>query len=173
MLIFPLMGFALGGFPTPSGKCELYSPGELAAGRDPLPRYIPPHEDPQTQPQLAARFPLQMITPPTPAFLNTTFANMPGALKKAGEQRVEIHPNDAKARNIADGDAVRVFNGRGSFQAKAVVGESVSPGVTVAFGIWWNKRAGGANVNAITSTALTDQGGGATFYDNLVEIERV
>jgi anaerobic selenocysteine-containing dehydrogenase len=164
--------FAHGNFPTPSGKCELYSPGEAAAGRDPLPHYIPPHEDPQTKPELSTRFPLQMITPPTPAFLNSTFANMPGALKKAGEQRVEIHPNDAKARNIADGDAVRVFNGRGTFRAKAVVGETVKPGVVVSFGIWWSKLAGGANVNSITSTALTDQGGGATFYDNLVEIER-
>src|SRR5262249_13675842 len=42
--------FAEGGFGTPSGKCELYSPGMAALGLDPLPTYTPPHEDPQTRP---------------------------------------------------------------------------------------------------------------------------
>src|SRR5205823_8688746 len=56
--------FADGKFPTPSGKCELYSQREARAGRDPLPHYRPPHEDPQTRPELAAKYPLQMVTPP-------------------------------------------------------------------------------------------------------------
>ncbi len=164
--------FASGNFPTASGKCELFSPGEAAAGRDPLPYYIPPHEDPQTKPELAAKFPLQMITPPSPSFLNSTFVNVDVLRKKAVEPQIEMHPNDADRRSITSGDAVRVFNDRGSFRAKAVVGDSVKPGVVVAFGIWWNKYTdGGANCNAITSTALTDQGGGATFFDNLVEVE--
>jgi anaerobic selenocysteine-containing dehydrogenase len=69
---------------------------------------------------------------------------------------------------------VRVRNGRGSFRAKAVVGDTVRPGVVVSYGIWWNKHTpDGVNVNTTTSTALTDQGGGATFYDNLVEVEGV
>jgi anaerobic selenocysteine-containing dehydrogenase len=66
---------------------------------------------------------------------------------------------------------VRVFNDRGSFRAKAVVGGSVKPGVVVTFGIWWSKHtADGVNCNVTTSTALTDLGGGATFFDNLVEV---
>src|SRR5262249_868541 len=64
--------FAEGGFDTPSGKCELYSAALEKRGLDPLPTYIPPHEDPQTRPDLAARFPLQMISPPVPSFLNST-----------------------------------------------------------------------------------------------------
>ena len=164
--------FAEGNFPTPSGKCELYSPGEAAAGRDPLPHYIPPHEDPQTKPELAAKFPLQMITPPSPSFLNSSFVNVDVLRKKAGEPRIEISVHDAIVRTIATGDTVRVFNDRGSFMAKAIVGDSVKPGVVVAYGIWWNRYTdGGANCNAITSTALTDQGRGATFFDNLVEVE--
>ena len=164
--------FAAGNFPTPSGKCELYSLGEAAAGRDPLPHYIPPHEDPQTKPELAAKFPLQMITPPSPSFLNSSFVNVDVLRKKAGEPRIEISAHDAAARTLATGDTVRVFNDRGSFRAKAIVGDSVKPGVVVAYGIWWNRYTdGGANCNAITSTALTDQGRGATFFDNLVEVE--
>jgi len=164
--------FAEGKFPTPSGKCELHSPSEAAAGRDPLPHYIPPHEDPQTKPELAALYPLQMITPPSPSFLNSTFVNVDVLRKKAGEPTVEMHARDANVRSLATGDTVRVFNGRGSFRAKVSVGETVKPGVVVAYGIWWNKYTdGGTNCNAITSTALTDLGGGATFFDNLVEVE--
>ena len=51
---------------------------------------------------------------------------------------------------------------------------SVRPGVAVATGIYWNKLTrGGTNVNNTTSSALTDMGGGATFFDNLVEVRAV
>ncbi len=163
--------FAAGGFGTPSGKCELSSPREAAAGRDPLPHYVPPHEDPQTRPELAAKYPLQMVSPPTPAFLNSTFANVPALRKTAGEPVVEINPADAAPRGIADGQPVRVFNDRGGFRARAVVGGTVRPGVVATFGTYWRKHApDGVNCNVTTSTALTDIGGGATFFDNLVEV---
>jgi anaerobic selenocysteine-containing dehydrogenase len=165
--------FADGKFPTPSGKCELFSPAEQKAGRDPLPHYIPPHEDPQTQPELAAKYPLQLITPPTPSFLNSTFVNVDTLRQRAGEPVVEMNPADAAPRGIVHGQKVRVRNDRGSLLAKAVVGETVQPGVVVSFGIWWNRYTpDGVNVNTVTSTKLTDQGGGATFYDNLVEVEK-
>ena len=64
----PYPPFADGVFPTPSGKCELYSERMQADGLDPLPTYIPPREDPQTRPDLAARFPLQLLSPPRPQF---------------------------------------------------------------------------------------------------------
>jgi anaerobic selenocysteine-containing dehydrogenase len=164
--------FAEGGFPTPSGKCELYSPGMAARGLDPLPAYVPPHEDPQTRPDLAARYPLQMVSPPAPPFLNSTFANVASLRRQAGEPTLEIHPVDAASRGVVDGAAVRVFNGRGSFRARAKVGESVRPGVVVTLGLWWARdTADGANCNGTTSTALTDLGGGATFFDNLVQVE--
>lgn len=163
--------FAEGHFPTPSGKCELYSEREARAGRDPLPHYVPPHEDPQTRPDLAAKYPLQLLTPPAPEFLNSTFVNIDALRNSAGERNLEIHPKDAVARGITDGQMVRVFNGRGRFRAQAIVGESVKPGVVVSLGLWWRKFTDdGANCNATTSTATTDLGGGATFFDNLVEV---
>ena len=163
--------FATGEFPTPSGKCELFSAREARAGRDPLPHYVPPHEDPQTKPELAAKYPLQLLTPPATSFLNSTFVNVDTLRKSAGERTLEIHPTDAAKRGIADGQMVRVFNGRGRFRAKAVVGESVKPGVVVSLGLWWRKFTDdGANCNTTTSTATTDMGGGGTFFDNLVEV---
>jgi anaerobic selenocysteine-containing dehydrogenase len=163
--------FAAGEFPTPSGKCELYSEREARAGRDPLPHYAPPHEDPQTRPDLAAKYPLQLLTPPAAPFLNSTFVNVDALRKPLGERTLEIHPEDAAARGIADGQAVSVFNARGRFRAKAVLADSVKPGVVVSLGLWWRKWTDdGVNCNATTSTATTDLGGGATFFDNLVEV---
>jgi anaerobic selenocysteine-containing dehydrogenase len=163
--------FAEGGFGTPSGKCELYSPQMAARGLDPLPTYTPPHEDPQTRPDLAARYPLQMVCPPAPEFLNSTFVNIATLRQAAGEPTVEIHPADAAARGIRDGQLVRVFNDRGSFRAKAVVGATVKAGAVVTQGIWWNRyTSDGVNCNTTTSSRLTDLGAGATFFDNLVEV---
>ena len=164
--------FAQGGFGTPSGKCELHSPALAAKGLDPLPTYTPPHEDPLTRPDLAARFPLQLLSPPEPRFLNSTFVNVDRLRAQAGEPTVHVHPLDAEARGLSNRQVVRVFNDRGSFRAMALVGETVKEGVAVSQGIWWNKLVpDGANCNSTTSTRLTDFGGGATFFDNLVQIE--
>jgi anaerobic selenocysteine-containing dehydrogenase len=164
--------FATGGFGTPSGKCELYSERLVQQGLDPLPTYTPPHEDPLIRPELAARYPLQMLSPPVPSFLNSTFVNIDTLRAEASVPTVQIHPRDASARAIEPGQWVRIHNDRGSFQARAVVGETVKPGVVVSQGVWWNRfTPDGVNCNTTTSTALTDFGGGATFFDNLVEIE--
>jgi anaerobic selenocysteine-containing dehydrogenase len=163
--------FAEGGFGTPSGKCELYSARMAKLGLDPLPTYTPPHEDPLTRLDLAARFPLQLLSPPEPSFLNSTFVNIDALRRQAGEPTLQIHPRDAAARGIEDGMTVQVFNDRGGFSARAVVGESVKEGVVVSQGVWWNKYAAdGVNCNTTTSTRLTDLGAGATFFDNLVEV---
>jgi anaerobic selenocysteine-containing dehydrogenase len=80
---------------------------------------------------------------------------------------------DAASRQIGDGDMVRVWNDRGECLLVARVSERVKPGVAVALSIWWNKLSPGhSNVNQTVSQALTDLGGGATFYDNLVEVAK-
>ena len=74
-------------------------------------------------------------------------------------------------RGIRDGDWVCVFNDRGRFRARAKVGTTVKSGVVVTLGNWWNKYTqDGVNCNTTTSARLTDLGGGATFFDNLVEV---
>ena len=81
---------------------------------------------------------------------------------------------DAKARGIQDGDQVRAFNERGSCTLHAVVTTRAREGVVVSPSVWWNKLSPGrANINQLTSQKLTDMGGGATFYDALVEVERI
>ena len=161
-----------GGFATDSGKCEFFSQALADQGIDPLPGYTPPAESVASAPELATRFPLQLVSPPSPHFLNSTFANVPSLKSAAGEPEIEIHSDDAASRGITDGAPVRIHNDRGWFRAKASVGDSVRDGVVVATGIWWNKHVeGGWNANATTPTRLADLGGGSTLFDNLVEVE--
>lgn len=165
--------FAHGHFPTPSGRCEFASPRLAALGLDPVPDYVAPYESAASAPELAQRFPLAIISPPARNFLNSTFVNVTSLRDTEGEPGLEIHPHDAQPRGIADGDPVDVYNDRGGFQLRARVSDRARPGVVVALSIWWKKLAGDhKNANEVTHQRLTDMGGGATFYDCLVEVRR-
>jgi anaerobic selenocysteine-containing dehydrogenase len=165
--------FAEGGFPTPSGKCEFYSESAAKLGLDPLPTYTPPRENVLANPERAKRYPLAFISPPCRNFLNSSFANLRFALASEKEPRLDIHPDDARARGIAEGEQVRVFNDRGSFSVKAAVSTRARPGCVVAPSVWWRKLSpDGRNANDVTSQAIADMGGAATFYDCLVEVAK-
>jgi anaerobic selenocysteine-containing dehydrogenase len=167
----PYAPFAAGGFGTPSAKCELYAPSLETLGLDPLAGYVPPRESVATAPELAARYPLAFISPPAHHFLNSTFSAQPTFVRRESEASLTIHPRDAAARGIEPGRMVRVFNDRGEFLARARVSEDARPGVVVGLSIWWAKMCpGGRNANAVTGQELTDLGGGATFYDVLVDV---
>jgi len=166
----PFVPYAEGNFPTPSGKCEFVSARLGAMGIDPLPTYTPPLELPETAPELAARFPLVLISSPRHFFLNSTFVNIE-SLRKNAEPECVLHAADAERRGIAEGARVIVFNARGEFTALARVGDQVREGVVWAPSIWWAKLApDGTTANATTSQRETDMGGGPVFYDNLVEV---
>jgi anaerobic selenocysteine-containing dehydrogenase len=172
-LNMPEAPFADGGFPTPSGKCEFYSESMLVDGLDPLPTYIPPHESCASNPDLAKKYPLAMISPPARNFLNSTFVNVESLRDTEGEPHLDIHPFDATARGIGEGDRVRIFNDRGSFVAKARVTDKVRQGLVAGLSIWWKKfSADGKNANEVTSQRLTDMGNAPTFYDVLVQVEK-
>jgi anaerobic selenocysteine-containing dehydrogenase len=165
--------FAEGGFPTPSGKCEFYSESLARQGLDPLPFFNPPAESVVSSPELAQRYPLAFLSPPARHFLNSTFANLKRFRDFEGEPRLEMHPQDAASRGIRDGDLVRVFNARGEFQLRASVNAKPRSGVVVAPSVWWKKFSpDGRNANQVTSQRTADLGGGATFYDCLVQVER-
>jgi anaerobic selenocysteine-containing dehydrogenase len=166
--------FAHGGFPTPSGKCEFYCERMQADGLDPLPTYIAPYESAASNPQLAERYPLAMISPPARNFLNSSFVNVQSLRDTEGEPHLDIHPHDASVRGIDDGNQVRIYNDRGSFSAKARVTEKARRGLVVGLSIWWKKfAADGRNANEVTSQRLTDMGRAPTFYDVLVQVEKV
>ena len=165
----PQAPFAQGQFPTPSGRCEFFSERLVQQGLDGLPDYLPNHEQPHAQ----GPYPLAMISPPARHFLNSTFVNVKSLRSIEGEPLLEIHPQDAQARGVKDGEVVRVFNDRGRYLCRAHVSDRARPGVVVGLGIWWRQHGlGGTNVNELTSQALTDLGRAPTFYDCAVQVER-
>jgi anaerobic selenocysteine-containing dehydrogenase len=137
---------------------------------DGLPDHVPNYEPAGG----SAEFPLAMISPPARNFLNSTFVNVTSLRAIEGEPLLEIHEADAAARGIESGATVRVFNSRGEHRCRAEVSRRARPGVVHGMGIWWRKLGmDGTNVNQLTSQRLTDIGRGPTFYDCLVEVERV
>src|SRR5262245_534269 len=166
--------FAEGNFPTPSGKCEFRSSLLERQGMDPLPFFNPPAESVVSNPELAQRFPLAFLSPPARNFLNSSFAHMKRFRDLEGEPRLEMHSADAAARGIADGDKVRIYNDRGHYTLRARVNDKPRRGVVVAPSIWWKKHSpDGRNANNVTSQRIADLGGAATFYDCLVEVEKI
>jgi anaerobic selenocysteine-containing dehydrogenase len=156
---------------TPSGKIDIDSARGAAQGLDRLPEYVPPYESEERDPELVRRLPLTLISPPAHAFLNSTFVNVASLRRSAGKPMLEIHADDAAARGITAGARVSIFNDRGAFTAEAVVTDRVRPGVVVAPSVWWPKLTDDRNnANHTTSQAVTDIGGGATFYDNQVDV---
>ncbi len=160
--------FAHGKFPTPSGKCEFFSARLAAQGLDGLPDYLPNHESFNA----SARYPLAMISPPARNFLNSSFVNVDSLRAIEGEPLLEMHPQDAAARGLRDGDTVRVFNDRGDYRCKLQVSPRARAGVVHGLSVWWRKLGlNGSNVNELTSQALTDLGQAPTFYDCLVQVQ--
>ena len=174
-----------GKFPTPSGKCQLkvdgatnfvaapfrqmyegFQPGEVL---DSLPDYVPSRETAQSNPELAARYPLNIISPKSHGFLNSCYANMDQKIRAQGEQFVMISARDADVRNIQNGDRVRVFNDRGGFDAVAQITDDVSVGIVVATLGYWRQLNNGT-VNCVSSAEFVDMGHAPTFTDNLVEV---
>ena len=162
-LPLPEAPFADGGFLTPTGKVQIDAPG---VG---VPDYVPPYEGARSP--LAANFPLAMISPPARNFLNSSFVNVASLRETEREPVLEMHPDDAAARGIADGALVEVFNDRGRYHCRARIGARARPGVVNGLGVWWRKfGVRGTNVNELTSQRLTDIGRAPTFYDCRVEV---
>jgi anaerobic selenocysteine-containing dehydrogenase len=166
----PFLPFAEGGFPTTSGKCELYSESLAALGMDPLPRFDQPAGDPDRE-----RYPLTFLSAKwNPYFLNSSHANQPRHLRATKEPRLQIHPGDAAKRGIQDGDKVRVHNSRGALEIRALVADATLEGVvTMPHGFWASLLKSGSSANALTPDGLSDLGGGGALYDARVEVEKV
>ncbi|MCO5724646.1 molybdopterin-containing oxidoreductase family protein [Robiginitalea marina] len=163
----PWIPHAEGNFKTASGKCHFHD----AALEHPLPAYLPVA---YSEEELRA-YPLHLLTLKTPKyFLNSSHANVGHLLEKEGKPYLEVHPQDAAARNIADGDELKVFNPRGRVFLTARISEKVTPGVVcMPQGYWPSLLKGGSSANALTDHRLTDMGRGGAIQEARVEIEKI
>jgi anaerobic selenocysteine-containing dehydrogenase len=115
---------------------------------------------------------LNLISPKSHAYLNSSAGDQPAQRRVQGEQAVTVHPQDALERGITDGKYVRVFNDRGQFVALARITAEIARGVVMApMGAWTKNAKGHATVNAVNPFLFADLGNAPTFSDTRVEIE--
>jgi anaerobic dimethyl sulfoxide reductase subunit A len=161
-------------FSTPSGKIEIYStsiaanPDLYGLGAIPaIPTYIPAFDD-------DPRHPLMLVSPKSRARTHSTHDNQE-VLSRADAQDVWIHPADAAARGIADGQRVRVFNDRGATTLPARVTDRIARGVaSIKEGAWFTPDGDGTDVRGCANVLTEDRSapsGATTYNSTLVEIE--
>src|SRR5687768_1757275 len=144
---------------TPDGKADLYPEALEAEAPAGLYGYQP---DPATP-----AFPLALISPASERTITSTLSELPRP-----EVRLLMHPEDAAARGLVDGTAVRVFNELGEVKCNLQVGAWIRTGtVLLPKGLWRKHTANGYTANALAPDTLTDLGGGACFNDARVQVE--
>lgn len=120
-----------------------------------------------------AEHPFRLVTPPARNFLNSTFTETATSKAKEKAPRAKIHPDDLAALGIADGEAIRLVNGRGAVLLAAEAFDGVRRGVVVVEGIHPNgAHRDGRGINTLTGADQAAPYGGAAFHDNRVRIER-
>ena len=169
---------------TPSGKIEIYSEqlAQIAATWKlkegdiirPLPEYASSwegHEAPHSK-----QYPLQMFGYHYKARTHSTYGNV-DVLRDANRQEVWINPIDAQARDINDGDMLKVWNDRGEIRVAAKVTERIMPGVVaMGQGSWYapdrNGIDRGACMNTLTTQRPSPLAKGNPQHSNLVDIAK-
>jgi anaerobic selenocysteine-containing dehydrogenase len=119
--------------------------------------------------ELASDFPLTLISPANHKTINSMFGEF-----QAPEAAIQLHPDDASARAISDGDRVRVWNAQGAIVVAAHVNRDLRPGVcALPKGVWLRDFDGGLGVNSLVPDSLSDLADGACFNDARVEVVSV
>jgi anaerobic selenocysteine-containing dehydrogenase len=117
----------------------------------------------------SAAYPLALISPASERTISSILSELPRP-----DVRLLMHPDDAAARELKDGDAVRVFNALGEVRCNLTVGTWIRPGtVSLPKGLWRKHTANGYTATSLAPDTLTDLGGGACFNDARVQVEPV
>jgi anaerobic selenocysteine-containing dehydrogenase len=159
----PLIQFPGCVFPTPSGKVELASARAEADGfpRTPLPLV-------DKRPEHGR---LRLLSPASPWLLNDSFANDRKIARRIGSAEVAVHPLDAAARGLRDGDEVELANETGRMQARVVISDQVLQGVVLSHkGRWPKLESSPANVNFLNPGEKADMGESTAVHGVEVEL---
>jgi anaerobic selenocysteine-containing dehydrogenase len=113
--------------------------------------------------------PLALISPASADTISSTFGQL-----VEGQVPIELSPEDARVRGIAEGDRVRVWNALGEVRCRAALNPDIRAGVAMLpKGLWRRHTDNGATANALCPDTLTDLGGGACFNDARVDVQRI
>jgi anaerobic selenocysteine-containing dehydrogenase len=117
--------------------------------------------------------PFRLATSPARSFLNSTFNETPSSRAREGRPCVLIHPDDAQAAGVIDGDRLVLGNARGQVHIHAQVFAGLQRGVLVSEGIWPNDAfEDGRGINTLTGADSPAPFGGAAFHDNRVWLKK-
>ena len=120
-----------------------------------------------------ADHPFRLATSPARQFLNSTFTETPGSVKREGRPQLMVHPDDADAFGIATGERIEIGNGRGEVVLHAKVTTETKRGTVIAEGIWPNKaHERGEGINVLTGADAIAPFGGAAFHDTRVWMKK-
>jgi anaerobic selenocysteine-containing dehydrogenase len=155
-------------FRTPSRRLEFYSEELAAQGLQPMPDWQP---DPEEERQ-AARWPLRLLTAPGYFQSHTAFSGVSFLRRREGEPCCVLHPEDARARGLADGDRVRLYNDRGSIALTLKVSDEINEGVVLVPGQRPDGETLSGTVNMLCADRYTDIGEGATYQSTWLDIAR-
>jgi anaerobic selenocysteine-containing dehydrogenase len=156
------------GFGTPTGKTEFVSTLLEKAGHTGLPVYEEPKWSPVSAPDVAKDFPLVL----TSGGRSKNYTHSQGRLlntlrDREPDPRIQIHPEDAKQRDIKEGDWVEVSSPLGSIEMRASVTDAVSVGVVHAFHGW-----AGHNINEVIPDHLDPISGFPPFKSSLCQVRK-
>ena len=118
--------------------------------------------------------PYRLVTAPARQYLNTTFTESPTSIRREGRPTVLVHPEDAEACGIREGDMVRLANERGAVMLHAKIGGGMRRGVLIVESIWPNQAfEGGIGINALTGSDAAPPVEGCAFHDNRVRLDLI
>lgn len=167
----PYIPYAGGIFRTPTKKAEFFMPAWKSKGFNPVVTYIRPKEFINGDKELAAKYPLMAVQRKLNRTIHSSFGNLPWINETAGSvAHVMIHPDDAAARGIKDGDKVVAFNGRGEHHCVANVKAQIKKGVVSLENGWWEQLGGSSSY--ITNDFVEPLSGGHSCNSTLVEIRK-
>jgi anaerobic selenocysteine-containing dehydrogenase len=156
------------GFATPTGRIELYVEGFLDVGQPPVPTFTEPAWSPRSRPDLAADFPLVLTCAKALHFCETQHRQVAALRRHVPDPQVELHPDTAAARGVAERDWVEILTPKGSVRARAVFNGTLAPNVVVGQHGWFDPceeldlpgfppfGPGSANLNLVLSQTPSD-----------------
>jgi anaerobic selenocysteine-containing dehydrogenase len=169
----------LDGFAYPDGKFRFrpnwpeapFSRREVLYGPSSMPSF-PDHWN--VIEEVDTEHPFRLATSPARGFLNSTFTETTTSLSRERRPTVMIHPDDAAANDVSDGEEVRLGNRRGVVRLHAKVFDGVRRGVLIAESLWPNSAyPDGRGINTLTGADPIAPFGGAAFHDNKVWLKKM
>lgn len=154
-------------FRTPSGKLEFYSQALADQGLPPLPDWQP---EPGASRQ-ATDYPLRLLTAPGYFQSHTAFSGVDFLRRREGAPFAVLHPDDATARGLVDGQPVRLFNERGTVGLTLRIRDEVQPGVVLVPGQRPDGEAVAGTVNMLCDDSYTDMGDGASYQSTWLQVQ--